>query len=100
MGPDDTPTMTTIYHLDGEDLRMTHYCAAKNQPRLKAGHIDEAAGSVSFSFVDVTNAGANPAYVDGFSMRIVDADDLSLKFEFGGRSGKRATENIVVKRVR
>ena len=29
-------TMTTVYHLDGADLRMTHYCAARNQPRLRA----------------------------------------------------------------
>ena len=25
--------MISMYHLDGEDLRMTHYCAAGNQPR-------------------------------------------------------------------
>ncbi len=27
--------MVTMYHLDGKDLLMTHYCAAGNQPRLK-----------------------------------------------------------------
>jgi len=27
--------MVSVYHLDGEDLRMTHYCAAGNQPRVK-----------------------------------------------------------------
>jgi hypothetical protein len=27
--------MVSIYHLDGDDLRMTHYCAAGNQPRVK-----------------------------------------------------------------
>jgi hypothetical protein len=100
MGEDDTPTMTTVYHLDGAELRMTHYCAARNQPRLRAARVDEAAGSVSFSFVDVTNASANPAYVDGFSMHMIDADHLNIRFEFGGLSGKRATENIVVERVR
>src|SRR5512137_1642123 len=30
------PTMTSVYHLDGNDLRVTHFCAAGNQPRLKA----------------------------------------------------------------
>ena len=29
--------MTSVYHRDGDDLRLTHYCAAKNQPRMKAG---------------------------------------------------------------
>src|SRR5690242_11833427 len=32
----ETPSMTTVYHTDGADLRMTHFCAAQNQPRLKA----------------------------------------------------------------
>jgi hypothetical protein len=27
--------MVSVYHLDGDDLRMTHYCAAGNQPRMK-----------------------------------------------------------------
>jgi hypothetical protein len=27
--------MVSVYHLDGQELRMTHYCAAGNQPRLK-----------------------------------------------------------------
>jgi hypothetical protein len=27
--------MVSVYHLDGDDLRMTHYCAAGNQPRFK-----------------------------------------------------------------
>jgi hypothetical protein len=100
MTESDVPTMTTVYHLDGADLRMTHYCAAKNQPRLKATMIDDATGSASFTFVDVSNASANPAYVDGSSIHIIDSDHLNLKFEFGGASPKRATENIVLKRVK
>jgi hypothetical protein len=36
------PTMTTVYHLDEADLRMTHYCGAKNQPRLKAAKAGHA----------------------------------------------------------
>lgn len=100
MTESDVPTMTTVYHLDGADLRMTHFCAAQNQPRLKATLVDDAAGSASFTFVDVTNASANPAYVDGFSMHIIDSDHLNLKFDFGGASAKRAAETIVLQRVR
>jgi hypothetical protein len=100
MTESDVPTMTTVYHLDGADLRMTHYCAAMNQPRLKATLIDDTTGSASFTFVDVTNSSAHPAYVDGFSIHIIDSDHLNLKFEFGGASPKRATERIVLQRVR
>jgi hypothetical protein len=100
MTESDIPTMTTVYHLDGADLRMTHYCAAMNQPRLKAAVVDEATGTANFTLVDVTNAATHPAYVDGFSLHIIDADHLNLKFEFGGASPKRATENILLQRVK
>ena len=96
----DIPTMTTVYHLDGPDLRMTHFCAAKNQPRLKATLIDDAKGAATFSFIDVTNASVNPAYVDGVSIHIVDPAHLNLQFEFGGSSPKRATETILLQRIK
>ncbi len=28
--------MITLYHLDGDDLVLTHYCVTGNQPRMKA----------------------------------------------------------------
>lgn len=32
--------MTTVYHKDGADLALTHYCAAGNQPRMRAKQVD------------------------------------------------------------
>lgn len=52
---DGVPSMTSVYHLDGADLRMTHYCGAQNQPRLRARTIDLAKGILDFDFVDATN---------------------------------------------
>jgi len=94
------PSMTTIYHLDGADLRMTHYCAARNQPRFKASRIDESAGAIDFAFVDVTNVDSkHPAYVKACSLRLIDADQVALKFTFGDPSKTSGVENIVLKRV-
>jgi hypothetical protein len=94
------PTMTTVYHLDGSDLRMTHYCAARNQPRLRAVRFDEAQGSAEFAFVDVTGVGPkNPGHVEAFFVRLLDADRLNLRFTFGGGPGKTAVENILVRRI-
>ena len=53
ISPPDEPTMLTVYHMDGQDLMMTHYCAAQNQPRMKAKSASEKV--VSFEFVDATN---------------------------------------------
>jgi hypothetical protein len=34
--PGQPQEMLSIYHLDGKNLVMTHYCALGNQPRMKA----------------------------------------------------------------
>jgi len=34
--PVNEPSMISIFHLDGEKLRMTHYCSIGNQPRMLA----------------------------------------------------------------
>jgi hypothetical protein len=74
-------TMTSVYHLDGSALRMTHYCAAANQPRLKAQRIDLAHGSIDFEFVDITNLRSPDAtHVHGFEIRVTDSDHLKLAF--------------------
>lgn len=52
-GEDGSPvTMITLYHLDGEDLMLTHYCMAGNQPRMRAAELDES--SVRFELLDAT----------------------------------------------
>jgi hypothetical protein len=95
-----TPSMTTVYHLDGPDLRMTHFCGARNQPRLKAKRIDVEGGGVDFDFVDATNVGpSNPSYVRGFELRMLDPDRLHLKFVFGAGE-KQAIEDISLRRVK
>ncbi|HZV01824.1 MAG TPA: hypothetical protein VFF73_34245 [Planctomycetota bacterium] len=45
--------MSTVYHADKDHLVLTHYCAAGNQPRMKATKVSE--GEVVFDFLDVTN---------------------------------------------
>ena len=95
---DGKPSMTTVYHLDGPDLRMTHYCAARNQPRLKATRVDAVKGRAEFSLHDVTNAGpSNPTHVEGFTLQLKE-EALELAFVFG-HGPKSATETIRLHRV-
>jgi hypothetical protein len=49
--------MATMIHLDGERLLLTHYCMAKNQPRLVATGMSDDGTVVTFSFLDGTNLG-------------------------------------------
>ncbi len=47
--------MVSVYHLDGDDLRMTHYCAAQNQPRLKLDRARSRPDHLVFVFDGGTN---------------------------------------------
>ena len=96
---DGVPVMTTVYHLDGADLRMTHYCAAQNQPRLKASRIDIAHGIADFAFVDITNLRSpETGHVVGLELRFLAADHITLAFRFEGGS-KSSSERIDLKRL-
>ena len=53
--PGSDHEMVSVYHLDGDDLRLTHYCAAGNQPRLKL----DRANSTPTRFVFVFDGGSN-----------------------------------------
>lgn len=96
---DGVPAMTSVYHLNGAELRLTHYCAAQNQPRLKASEIDVAKGILNFEFVDATNLPSPDApHVYGLEMRMLSADHMTLAFLFEG-GGKRSKEFIDLKRA-
>ena len=65
--------MITMFHMDKADLLATHYCAAHNQPRMKAagsGKPDE----VAFEFIDGTNIRPGDGYMRRLTISFVDAD--------------------------
>ncbi len=77
--PVGTPAeMVTMYHKDGNDLVLTHYCSAGNQPRMRAKTV--TGNTLVFDF----DGGANidPA---------VTSHMHSVKFEFLGPDEIRAT---------
>ena len=68
--------MATVYHRDGDQLVLTHYCCCGNQPRMRAtgtGDKDE----IAFELTGGTNL--NPEkdmHMHSFRLRFVDADHL------------------------
>ena len=52
--PGSDHEMVTMYHLDGESLMLTHYCALGNQPRMKAEASDDPK-KITFKFAGATN---------------------------------------------
>ncbi len=51
--------MVTLFHEDDGSVLATHYCAAQNQPRMRAKPGSDGTRLV-FEFVDGTNLGAHP----------------------------------------
>jgi hypothetical protein len=68
--------MVTMYHLDGNSLILTHYCALGNQPRMKS----EPGGDpkrIVFRFLDGTNMNAaKDMHMHEATLELVDADHL------------------------
>jgi hypothetical protein len=96
---DGAPVMTSVYHLDGPALRMTHYCGAQNQPRLKAERIGSAQGAIDFGFVDITNLkSADAPHVHGLELRLIDPNHITVTFLFQG-GGKESRELIALDRA-
>jgi hypothetical protein len=89
------PVMTSVYHLDGSDLRMTHFCGAQNQPRLKAKRIDLDHKALDFDFVDITNLKSPEApHVHGLEIRLIDPNHITVTFLFrtGGAESRERLE--------
>lgn len=69
--------MVSMIHPDGEKLMMTHYCAAHNQPRMRAYETKDI-NAVAFEFVDVTNAAPGDGHMIGV-IYILDGPDHHIE---------------------
>ena len=93
------PNMTSVYHLDADNLRATHFCGAQNQPRLKAQRIDLDHGIIDFGFVDITNLRSPDApHVHGLEIHLIDSNHIIVTFLFQS-GGKESHEQISLQRV-
>src|SRR5258708_38140236 len=56
--PGSEHEMVTMYHLDGADLVLTHYCMLRNQPRMRA-EPDSDVNKIVFKFIGGANLKSN-----------------------------------------
>jgi hypothetical protein len=87
MFPGEDMEMISIYHMDGDTLLMTHYCALQNAPILKFEKSDKQ-GEIKFVFHGGTNFDPKvDAHVHEGVMRVKDANTIESSF-VGYANGK------------
>jgi hypothetical protein len=80
--------MVSMYHMDGADLMMTHYCAAGNQPTMK--YVPGKGGkSLDFDFVKGSNMKPEDMHIHAARIRILSADSMESDW-IGYSQGKPA----------
>lgn len=80
--------MATVYHRDGADLVLTHYCASGNQPRMRMAAPAADATLLELSFDGGT--GLDPArdpHMRSVRLQLVGPDELIAEWEVW-RAGK------------
>ena len=89
--------MISMFHMDGERLLMTHYCAAGNQPRMKL--VAAYGKAVSFDFMDGTNIGAGDGHMQHVTITVPDADHHVEEWTFLDH-GKEMKEVFTLERAK
>lgn len=98
-GYGDPETMLTVYHLDGGDLRLTHYCMEGNQPRMQAESFE--GGEVSFAFVDATGlATPESGHMHRAVFRFADDDHFATAWTWREKGQDVFTEWVNLARVK
>lgn len=74
--------MITLYYLDGDQLKLTHYCMAGNQPTM-VGTYNPSTKTVKFDFSSITNLKSPDAgYMHHAVYTFIDNDHFKTQWTF------------------
>jgi hypothetical protein len=86
--------MITLYYLDGDTLRLTHYCMAGNQPTM-SGAYDPATKTIKFDFLSITNLKtANAGHMHHATYTFLDDDHFKTAWTFRKDQRDSFTEDV------
>lgn len=92
--PGSDHEMVTMYHMDGKDLVLTHYCAAGNQPKMKLDP-KSPAKQLNFLFVGGTNFDpAKDTHMHEGRITLIDDDHIEWTW-MGHSKGQPSNEHKV-----
>jgi hypothetical protein len=74
--------MVSLFHMDGDRLLVTHYCAVGNQPRMVASMSPDGK-VITFNFVDATNVlSTQPGHMQRLTVTMLDDNHHTEDWDF------------------
>ena len=92
--------MITLYYMEGDQLKLTHYCMAGNQPTM-AGSYDPVTKTIKFDFVSVSNLkNADAGHMHHALYTFLDNDHFRTNWTFRKDQKDSFTEDATYVRVK
>jgi hypothetical protein len=92
--------MTTLYYLDGDQIKLTHYCMAGNQPTMRGSYAPETK-TITFDLVSISNL-KNPGdgHMHHAVYTFIDNDHLKTTWTFQKEQKDAFTEDVTYVRAK
>jgi hypothetical protein len=92
--------MTTVYYLDGEDVKLTHYCMAGNQPTMRGTYLPDTK-TLKFELVSISNLKSPDAgHMHHATYTFLDNDHFKTTWTFRKEQRDAFTEDVTYVRVK
>jgi hypothetical protein len=95
-----TVEMITLYYLDGDQLKLTHYCMAGNQPTMRATYAPDTK-TLTFEFEGATNLKSpNDGHMHHAVYTFIDNDHFKTTWTFQKNQKDAFTEDVTYVRTK
>ncbi len=92
--------MTTLYYLDGDQVKLTHYCMAGNQPTMKGLYAPETK-TITFDLVSISNLkSADDGHMHHAVYTFIDNDHFKTTWTFRKEQKDAFTEDVTYVRTK
>ncbi len=92
--------MTTLYFLDGDQVKLTHYCMAGNQPTMKGSYAPDTK-TITFDLVSISNLkSADDGHMHHAVYTFIDNDHFKTTWTFRKEQKDAFTEDVTYVRTK
>jgi hypothetical protein len=87
--------MITLYYLDGDQVKLTHYCMAGNQPTMRGTYAPQTR-TITFDFLGATNMkSADDGHMHHAVYTFIDNDHFKTTWTFQKNQKDTFTEDMI-----